>query len=201
MDNSQLSEQISKKYASLKRHEANVERLLNKEPFTEFDNKKLHREKYMVRKLRKAISDIEEHLKNKNMLTEDYVSFETAKLLKEKGFAETSNTIGTYNNKGEFFLYGHENGYNHNRLSTWYSAPTLQMALKWLRKKGFHIFVPMEIDYDEDERGDKWYHNATYYPEIRRVSDGKIMYDDGSLYAEPEHAYEVAIKYCLENLI
>ena len=46
MDNSRLSEQINKKYASLKRHEANVERLRNKEPFTEFDNKKLHREKY-----------------------------------------------------------------------------------------------------------------------------------------------------------
>ena len=59
----QLSEQINKKYASLKRHEANVERLRNKEPFTEFDNKKLHREKYWVRKIRKAISDIEENLK------------------------------------------------------------------------------------------------------------------------------------------
>ena len=73
--------------------------------------------------------------------------------------------------------------------------------MKWLRKKGFHIFVPLEIDYDEDERGTKWYHDATYYPEIRRISDGKIMYDDGSLYAEPEQACEVAIKYCLKNLL
>jgi hypothetical protein len=61
------------------------------------------------------------------------------------------------------------------------SAPTIQRAVKWIRDKGFHIFVPLEIDYDEDERGDKWYHDATYYPEIRRVSDGKIMYDDGRL--------------------
>lgn len=45
-----------------------------------------------------------------------------------------------------------------------------------------------------------WYHDAAYYPEIRSVSDGKIMYDD-SLYTEPEQAYEVAINYCLENLI
>ena len=73
------------------------------------------------------------------MVTEDYVSYEVAKLLKEKGFNETSNTIGTYNNKGEFYLYWHEKGYDHNRLSTWYSAPTLQMAMKWLREK--HILV------------------------------------------------------------
>lgn len=59
MGDSQLSEQVNKKYASLKHHEANVKRLRNKEPFTEFDNKKLRREKYMVRKIRKAISDIE----------------------------------------------------------------------------------------------------------------------------------------------
>ena len=135
------------------------------------------------------------------MITEDYVSFETAKLLKEKGFDEPC------------YAYWHE---DENRLIISQSmhaiqnitnpcffgpaAPTIQMAMKWLRKKGFHIFVPLEIDYDEDERGDKWYHDAAYYPEIRRISDGKIMYDDGSLYAEPEQAMEVAIKYCLENL-
>ena len=135
------------------------------------------------------------------MITEDYVSFETAKLLKEKGFDEMTE-----------LAYGLEHGHIRNDLpvSYWrnseigeykFSCPTLQMAMKWLREKGFYIFVPLEIDYDEDERGDKWYHDAAYYPEIRRVSDGKIMYDDGSLYAEPEQAMEVAIKYCLENLI
>ena len=149
------------------------------------------------------------------MITEDYVSFEIAKLLKEKGFdAEChSHYYPCHYPDGSIQYHKYERTeyekdkpyyaiYSLKTLPTdHYLAPTLQMALKWLRKKGFHIFVPMEIDYDEDERGDKWYHNATYYPEIRRVSDGKIMYDDGSLYAEPEHAYEVAIKYCLENLI
>ena len=127
-------------------------------------------------------------------MMEDYVSFEVAKLLKEKGFDEY---CGYYSSDGEYWGYC---VYNHKG-KNYISAPTLQMAVKWIRKKGFHIFVPLEIDYDEDERGTKWYHDAAYYPEIRRVSDGKIMYDDGSLYAEPEQAYEVAIKYCLENLI
>jgi hypothetical protein len=147
------------------------------------------------------------------MITEDYVNFETAKLLKEKGF-ESDECIaiydlsydnafirdsGIFDNGPEDFLefqWGEE-----WRRFGYYLAPTLQMAIKWIRKKGFHIFVPLEIDYDEDERGAKWYHDATYYPEIRRVSDGKIMYDDGRLYANPEQAYEVAIRYCLENLI
>lgn len=141
------------------------------------------------------------------MITEDYVSFETAKLLKEKGFDVPCRS--NYRSKYQCYkvLFYHNmpkdfNGKEYEGLkSEWFSAPTLQMAMKWLREKGFHIFVPMEIDYDEDERGDKWYHDAAYYPEIRRMSDGKIMYDDSNLYAEPEQAYEVAIKYCLENLI
>ena len=132
------------------------------------------------------------------MITEDYVSFETAKLLKEKGFNECC--YGYYY-KPKHLSHNTFDITNSELEEDSCSAPTLQMALKWLRKKGFHIFVPLEIDYDEDERGAKWYHDAAYYPEIIRVSDGKIMYDDGSLYAKPEHAYEVAIKYCLENLI
>lgn len=140
------------------------------------------------------------------MITEDYVSFETAKLLKEKGFDwETCSywdlTTETHTQKIGIEPTPRNWNYKWKVFILPMSAPTLQMAMKWLRKKGLHIFVPMEIDYDEDERGDKWYHDAAYYPEIRRVSDGKIMYDDGALYATPEQAYEVAIKYCLENLI
>jgi hypothetical protein len=137
------------------------------------------------------------------MITEDYVSFETAKLLKEKGFDE--NIDLWYDENGETFFrfhYAIRRDWRVLQNQKVYECPTLQMAMKWLREeKGFHIFVPNEIDYDEDERGDRWYHQPAYYPEIRRVSDGKIMYDDGSLYATPEQACDVAIKYCLENLI
>lgn len=59
MDDIQKAEQLGKKRASLQRHEAIVERLRNKEPFTVSDKRKLNREKYMVRKIRKAISNIE----------------------------------------------------------------------------------------------------------------------------------------------
>ena len=160
------------------------------------------------------------------MTTEDCVSFEIAKLLKEKGFKKWCNKCyGTavchkgvpisfdeeceleseglgdeieYIEGGCLYNLGCNNSEEETNL---WAAPILWMAIKWIRENGFHIFVPMEIDYDEDERGDKRYHDAAYYPEIRRISDGKIMYDDGTLYATPEQAYEVAIKYCLENLI
>jgi len=138
------------------------------------------------------------------MIEEDYVSFEVAKLLKEKGFDAECDYLYV---DGEL-VRARGGACNWNDRETLFadyknecSAPTLQMVIKWIRKKGFHIFAPLEIDYDEDERGCKWYHDAAYYPEIIRISDGKAMYDDGSLYAEPEQAYEVAIRYYLENLI
>lgn len=126
------------------------------------------------------------------MITEDYVSFETAKLLKEKGFAETSNTIGTYSDKGEFYLYKHEKGYNHNHLTSWYSAPTIQMAMKWLRKKHNLYIDNLLLELKDGEYG--------YV--IQDITERKYLGTSGNdSYQSPEESAEAAIKYCLENLI
>lgn len=130
------------------------------------------------------------------MITEDYVSFETAKLLKEKGFDETSNTIGTYNDKGEFYLYKHERGYNHNHLTSWYSAPTLQMAMKWLREV-HNIAVSVYVfnrDLPIKENGIRY---------TCDIATTKISSKEGHLRLTGtyEEACESAIRYCLENLI
>ena len=51
------------------------------------------------------------------MITEDFVPFEIAKLLKEKGFNERS--LGSYNQNGEF-----QEGYgNWNTTDIYYAAP------------------------------------------------------------------------------
>ena len=66
------------------------------------------------------------------MITEDYVSFETAKLLKEKGFEERIRSW--YDNNGVF----HEEGCrmsNSDCLPPTVMAPTLQMVMKWLREE------------------------------------------------------------------
>lgn len=142
------------------------------------------------------------------MIKEDYVSFETAKLLKEKGFDWTTEhkiwyVIEQFSTGCPWNSCTHKVGDKTREYDEKYciSMPTIQMAMKWLKEKGFYIFSPIEVDYDEDERGVKWHHQPTYYPEIRRVSDGKIMCDDGTPYCTPEQANEAGIIYCLKNLM
>lgn len=138
------------------------------------------------------------------MIAENYVSFETAKLLKEEGFDEPCEhyyAISTSLGKeyvGILYtdepLHNSEINEDNKMLMGWVcTAPTLQMAMKWLRE--VHNFY---IDpYPED--------NNTWcliiwelYPECVKQCKGK--YDDYS-YSIYEEACEAAIKYCLENLI
>ena len=138
------------------------------------------------------------------MVTEDYVSFETAKLLKEKGFDGLCRAFwkefdGEVNlcdcNSSHKFEYCHNtmlDGYNDSE-ETNIAAPTLQMAMKWLRDiHNLHIAV------------------IVAYHHIPRRYEAHIMklenIDDFILHPQVdfdsyEDACEAAIKYCLENLI
>ena len=73
------------------------------------------------------------------MITEDYVSFETAKLLKEKGFDEsTSMVYMSYGDLCKLNRYDSIRNSNYNDITKnyfEYTAPTLQMAMKWLDRK------------------------------------------------------------------
>lgn len=131
------------------------------------------------------------------MITEDYVSFETAKLLKEKGF--DWECIGYYvdyePNDVKYSFLGETN-------STWesrcYSAPTLQMAMKWLRKVHNLVIEP--------------YRTACgYLYTISSIPYGSTKYDNSQAFngddensgqwSTWEKACEDGIKYCIENLI
>ena len=121
-------------------------------------------------------------------LTEDYCNFDIAKLLKEKGFR--CDTLHYYYDKdGDllFSVWGVDAGKNE------FVAPTLQMAMKWLREvhnksievrsqglKSTGLGWVTEI-YDLKNQ-DEEYHNQFTQPSY-------------------EKACEAAIKYCLENLI
>ena len=127
------------------------------------------------------------------MITEDYVSFETAKLLKEKGFKE--KCIATYNLTTDTFEI--EEVYQDwtTRWQVYVSAPTLQMAMKWLREVHkvdievrtcyLNYLKPNDIRY--------------YVGKILKGSEDVIH----TIYAKDsyEEVCEAAIKYCLENLI
>ena len=128
------------------------------------------------------------------MITEDYVSFETAKLLKEKGFSEECHYAYHYYTHRPFYhrKMNDFNGGEYQGLKyEWYSAPTLQMAMKWLRDK-HDIFIEISVDEMPKDNGYQWalYHNST--KEIMPYADWEKTY---------EEACEAAIKYCLEKLI
>ncbi len=117
------------------------------------------------------------------MVTEDYVSFGVAKLLKEKGF--DWNTLMSYDKNGEvkdilrpFFP------------SEDIAMPTLQMAMKWLREV-HHLTIDI-------------FHFRDWKVNIKTTDDYlKADYDNPELKPSEtyEEAFESAIKYCLENLI
>ena len=124
------------------------------------------------------------------MIEEDYVSFEIAKLLKEKGFDECP--LYRYDDCGQFWAQG---GYD--KTKKWhFPAPTLQMAMKWLRNvHKLFIFISPWIMREN---------NIQYYFEIREIktNDFEVIYDHTSKeLSSYEKACESAIKYCLENLI
>lgn len=135
------------------------------------------------------------------MITEDYVSFDTAKLLKEKGFDEI--TLTWYSGKGKFCIGKNNfNDYQMNRFSDMAtakdknkcSAPTMQMAMKWLRKM-YDIHVVPRKDFFNGS-----YTGMIYDGRRENVFD-KDDYIALVGYETYEEACEDSIKYCLENLI
>ena len=151
------------------------------------------------------------------MATEDYVSFKTAKLLKEKGFdyecthcfaLETHEIQNIYDDTTLGYELLRPQDWNHITeedlctigLSGWtnLSAPTLWAAKKWLRKV-HHYYIQIMLD--------SWFNGGhTGYYVLIQKTDSKFemrLSDkvDKVFYNEPEEAVEAGIKYCLENLI
>ena len=127
------------------------------------------------------------------MITEDYVSFETAKLLKEKGFDAECKKY--YNLKMLTNLYyGCEYVRNRDlKDEDDCIAPSIYVTMKWLREKhyksieirsqglkvtsiGWIVGIYNLVNQDEE------FHHPYTFPTY-------------------EEACEAAIKYCLENLI
>ena len=132
------------------------------------------------------------------MITEDYVSYEIAKLLKEKGFNEPC----FYYYKDKVLMFSPIlKGRNSYQTDT-YSAPTHQMAMAWLREHGLHINAPISYDYSVDADGNEVDRRTFYIFEIYSSFRGNLIYiEEINEYDSYEEAVEAALKYCLENLI
>ena len=121
------------------------------------------------------------------MITEDYVSFETAKLLKEKGFDGSVSVH--YNELGGTIMSSNPISKNCTK------CPTLQMAMKWLREV-HHLVIQIEF-IDFLEHGEVWLYSIIERKTIKQLTDRDENFTEHSY----EEACEAAIKYCLENLI
>lgn len=130
-------------------------------------------------------------------IQEDYVSFEVAKLLKEKGFDVPCNCYGTYNGVNLTYRLCITDKYtNWNKHTDEFiiSCPTLQIVMKWFRKKYNLCIVSLPVVTDDNgEAGCLWNYMISKKLEISHNSE--------NLYESPETALNDAIKYCLENLI
>ena len=120
------------------------------------------------------------------MIKEDYVSFECAKLLKEKGFDE--DTICVY--IGRHLLIKGEGTISNNTDMPIIPAPTLQMAMKYLRER-YKLNIIISID-DLD-----WFYSIIDYT---HKGDVKMLKDLAG-FNSYESACEAAIIECLTNLI
>lgn len=127
------------------------------------------------------------------MIKEVYVSYETAKLLKEKGFS-SDDCHTAYDEDKVFFWYG---DYSKDRKGI-VDAPTQAIAMKWLREVHNLVIEP--------------YRTACgYLYTISSIPYGSTEYDnfdafdgddEGSgQWTTWEKACEDGIRYCLKNLI
>lgn len=123
------------------------------------------------------------------MIKEAYCSFEVAKLLKEKGFNEPCRAVY----EEEILRINTLCDYHNSELSSYVCAPTLQMAMNWLREKGIEcVVIPIWNTLG------KQYRSYVLSDLGDRYKDNYDSYSDNISYKE---AVEAALKYCLENLI
>ena len=134
------------------------------------------------------------------MIQETYVSFETAKLLKEKGFDE--NTLMVYMSYGDLCKcnrYDSIRNSNYNDITKNYfecTAPTHQMAMAWLREV-YNIYISIQPDFPSDKD-----YKMCWCWSANILHENCISLKGHQCYIETyEEAVEAALKYSLENLI
>ena len=137
------------------------------------------------------------------MIKEDYVSFEIANLLKEKGFEIPYDSLrGVYIN-GIFKRLNPGGAYLYNLGDEIVDVCSLQMAMKWLREVHNINLSVVPHSYKEDKPFDYefayWNGGEYHTPYDEKHPTYHELF--GKSWKKYEEACEAAIKYCLENLI
>jgi len=125
------------------------------------------------------------------MIQEQYITFEVAKLLKEKGFIQ--QTSSAYYINGDIEYIKELNKYRYWwQADHWFPRFTQQMAMRWLREV-HNIFIDI-VHLDKDKYTYYLYRYYSTQPE-------RYVQHSNPNYTNYEQACESAIRYCLEKLI
>lgn len=135
------------------------------------------------------------------MITEDYVSFEVAKLLKEKGFDWDESPFYSEQDRDEWrqnnnytvpnTSYNPDLPFDSETITLIVPHVSIQMVMKWLREKC--IFITLNIICFNLNNLPIW-HFVIW-------RNNNHEYRSSDYFDSYEEACEAAIKYCLENLI
>lgn len=128
------------------------------------------------------------------MITEQYVSFETAKMLKEVGFREPC--ISHYSNSGEVWQSSFPVDYNDDKSCRACSRPTQALAARWLREvHKIHVYaIQTNLPYTEPQTT-KWEWGYV----IDNIDDPNSNVATCEMYfASYEAAFEAGIAKCFE---
>lgn len=164
----------------------------------------------------------------KEMITEDYVSFEVAKLLKEKGFDWMESPFYSEQDRDEWRQannytmpnphYDPEVPFDTETSTMIAPHVSLQMAMKWLQE-AFNIIIIPNYEYEytstpwcykifklgENGKPERVAVKGVSYDKDNNPTEHIVGYRDYERsykdYATKEEAVEEGIKYCLENLI
>lgn len=129
------------------------------------------------------------------MITEQYVEFETAKLLKEKVFDINCNalydiTTGQVSQRGVGYVF------NNGQWNNFILAPSQSLVMRWLREV-HNIYLQFNPYWAEGDMRNpcNWYWT---WISLENIHEADRPSYGGKTY---EECAENAIKYCLENLI
>ena len=94
-------------------------------------------------------------------MNDDYVTYKQARRLKELGF--DWRCINYYDGTNKHTIYTDIEYRNFNNSANYLSAPSLALAQKWLREKGFEVCACS--DYEAELPNGKW---MAFYKEINQ---------------------------------
>ena len=122
------------------------------------------------------------------MIEESYVSFDTAKMLKEAGFDVPCNS--QYMQNGFRWDGGSSKKVNFNEYETVFSRPTQALAARWLREvHGIHIFSNY---FFEDET---WFYVIV---DLKESDEVRAIHPDIRSYQSSEEAFEAGLQKAIK---